>query len=269
MRTRIRSRYAFKAMVGLALAWLSLTGCAQDVEDIRVEGINQYRGRQYIESMATLRYSLSIQPSDAPSNYYMGMNYRALAAQKFRDGDIPAAERDLDTAILYFNQAVKSWPNYQAAIAGKTEALEARGKYLKALDNVDQVAYNTRGSSVEHYIYAANTYRDMGDFDSALRRYKLALAANPNSAKAYAGMGRMYELAGDQGKAMDAYRRAYELDPANPEANSALASMGILPAAPTPDTAVGPESGTPAAPESGTVTRNREQLPPPEPVRIP
>jgi len=250
MMTRIRSKFSLFVMCVSGAGLVALAGCAQDVKDIRTEGIDQYRNRQYVESMATLRYGLSIKPSDAESNYFMGLNYRALAAEKFRDGDIPAAERDLDTAIMYFSQAIKSWPNYQAAVDGKTEAYESRGKYLKALDVADSVAYNNRGGAAEHYIYAGDKYRDSGDYDSALQRYKLALATDPNNPRAYASMGRMFEMAGDNVKAMDAYQRAHELDPHNTAVNEALAAL----------------SGMPESSEPGTVTENpneQQQVEPP------
>jgi tetratricopeptide (TPR) repeat protein len=223
-----------QARVGVSLPVLSLAvtvlvglvGCSPDIKDVRRDGIEQYRSQQYVESMATMRYGLSMKPSDAQTNYYMGLNYRAMAARKFREGDIPAAERELDTAIIYFSQAIKSWPNYQAAVAGKAEALESRGKYLKALDTADAVAYNNRGAAADHYVYAGDLYRDMGDYDSALSRYKLALSTDPNSAKAYASMGRLYSMAGDRGKAVDSYARAHELDPGNPEVTQELARLG-------------------------------------------
>src|SRR5438045_1870485 len=100
------------ALVGCAFA----TGCTPSVKEIRAEGIRQFRGQQYVESMSTFRYALNQSPNDATCNYYMGLNYRAMAARKFRDNDLTAARRELDTAIIYFTQAIKSWPNYMAAV---------------------------------------------------------------------------------------------------------------------------------------------------------
>lgn len=228
MTTRTRPNFFRIGSLLLVSALFGLTGCSQDFEEIRAAGIQQYRNHQYVESMATLRYALSIEHSDAQTNYYMGLNYRALAERKFREGDIPAAQRELDTALIYFTQAVKSWPNYLAAVEAKTEALEARGKYIKALDTADAVAYNNRGGAADHYIFAGDRYRDMGDYDSALRNYKLALAAHPNSAKAYASLGRLYAIVGDRAKAMDAYARANQLNPHDREVIDQLARLGAV-----------------------------------------
>jgi tetratricopeptide (TPR) repeat protein len=167
--------------VGLSL----LAGCTPNVKDMRAEGIEQFRCKQNIESMATFRHILELSPNDAQSNYYMGLNYRSSAERKFREGDVTAARRELDTSIIYFTQAIKSWPNYMAAVSAKDDALKARGKYDEALTVAERVADNNRGEA-EHFVYLGNEYRDRADYDNALRAYKLALSTDPNCSQAYA-----------------------------------------------------------------------------------
>ena len=183
--------------------------------------IDHYRNRQYIESMATLREVLEKDRSDAQANYYMGLNYRAMAERKFRRGDVTAACRELDIAALYFTQAIKSWPNYIAAVEAKNEALEARGRYDQALTVVQRTAEINRGVA-EHFIILGNEYLERGDYDNALRSYQIALATDPQSAEAHAALAKLYERTGDRALAMDAYRRATELNPANQDAATRL-----------------------------------------------
>ncbi len=223
----MEARGLFRPAGGICLAVLFafgglLTGCTPDVKDIRTTGIELYRNRQYIESMATLRHAIELSRSEPVCNYYMGLNYRAMAERKFDDGDVAAAKRELDVANLYFTQAIKSAPNYLAAIDAQNETLELRGKYDLALAKAEHSSYINRGAAVDLNIFAGNEYRERGDFDNALRKYKLALAADPNSAQAYAAMGKMYLMANNQALAMDSFRRAGELDP-----NNALALEGM------------------------------------------
>lgn len=209
---------------GLVLALVSAvaSGCAEDVKDLRTEGVEQFRSRQYIESMATLRYALRKNPNDAEANYYMGMNYRALAERRFKDGDLPAAKRTLDNAIVYFTQAVKTWPNYLAAIQAKNEALESRGKFEAALALAESQADHNRGIA-DHFVYLGDEYRERADYDNALRAYKTALATDPNNARAYAGLAKMYAQAGNRELALDSARRAQELNPAEAPPADAIA----------------------------------------------
>jgi len=221
-----RNRLDSRLLTGLISIGLGLcvSGCSPDLNEIRAQGIGQFRQKQYVESMATLRYVLSMDPSDPQANYYMGLNYRARAAGKFREDDVPAACRELDTSIKYFTQAIKTWPNYMEAITCKNEALEARGKYEKALEMAQQVARNNRGVA-EHYIFLGNEYRERGDYDNALRSYKMALASDRESSEAYAAMGKLYLRINDRAKALDALRKAYELNPSNTEVSDQLARL--------------------------------------------
>jgi len=194
-----------------------LSGCAENVKDYRTEGIEQFRSRQYTESMATLRYALRKEPNDAPCNYYMGLNYRALAERRFNNGDLPAAKRTLDNSIVYFTQAIKTWPNYMAAIQAKNEALEARGKFDAALTVAERQADVNRGIA-DHFVYLGDEYRERADFDNALRAYNTALATDPRNARAHEGLGKLYQQAGNQQMALDSFRRAHELAPPTNEA---------------------------------------------------
>jgi len=212
-----------RAIVGSAVFALllgTIVGCTPSTEELSISGVEQYRGRQFVESTATMRQVLERDPNDAEANYYMGLNYRAMAERKFRDGNVAAAARELDTSTMYFTQAIKSWPNYMSAIAAKNEALEARGKYEAALALAERTTSNNRGIA-EHFVYLGDEYRQRGDYDNALRRYKTALGIDPQNAKAYAGMGQLYMLVGDRALAMDAFRRATEIDPR--EAGAAVA----------------------------------------------
>ncbi len=226
MQARRLFQISKPVFAGIVLALMVIAaGCAEDVKDLRTEGIQEFRGRQYVESMATLRYALSREPNDAESNYYMGLNYRALAEQRFQDNDLPAAKRTLDQALFYFSQAVKTWPNYMAAVQAKTEALEARGKFDAALTVAEKVASNNRGVA-EHFVFLGDEYRARADYDNALRAYKTALSTDPNNSRAFSGLGKLYFATGDQQMAADAFARAHELNPAEPPASEMLADLG-------------------------------------------
>jgi len=223
------NRPVISVLVMTVVAGGMCVGCAPDYRELRLKGVEQYRSRQHIESMATLRYVLEIEGDDAEANYYMGLNHRALAARKFREGDVPAACRALDNATMYYSHAIKNWPNYMAAVEAKNEALEVRGKYAEALALAQRVADNNRGEAAQHSVFLGNEYLERGDFDNALRRYKIALANDPNSAEAYAAMGRLYLQVQNLALARDSFRRAYELDPARPGVVEALQQLGTGP----------------------------------------
>lgn len=227
-----------------------LSGCAEDRNEIRTEGIEQFRSRQYIESMASLRYVLRKDPNDAEANYYMGLNYRALAERRLSQGDVPAANRTLDTAVIYFTQAIKTWPNYMAAIQAKNEALEVRGKFDEALALAERQADNNRGIA-DHYVYLGDEYRERGDYDNAMRAYRTALATDPDHPRVHASMAKLYSYMGDRDKALASFRRAHELNPGESETAEAIAELESLSqeeaaSPPSPPIAVQEPSSPPA-----------------------
>lgn len=219
----------YARIASIAVLAAIVVGCAPSVKELRELGIHRYRTKQNIQSMAYLREALEKSPNDAQCNYYMGLNYRQIAERQFQRGNPPAAAKACDTAIYFYTQAVKSWPNFMRAVSAKTEALEARGQYEKALDVASYVAKNNRGTSALHFVFLADEYRDRGDYDNAAKNYKIALAHDPDCAKAFAGMGRMYLLAGDKGLAVDSLRRAYELNAAEPGVADLLARLSVEP----------------------------------------
>lgn len=214
--TSLTHRLATLVCLLTGAAIVLLAGCTPDVSEIREVGIEQYRNKQYYESMATMRHTLDLSPSDPQANYYMGLNYRVMAERRFLEGDAIGARKRADRSIYYFTQAIESWPNYMAAVAAKNEALEARGKFDKALDVAATVAENNRGIA-DHYVYLADEYRQRGDYDNALRNYRVAISINPEMFRAYAGMGKLYRTVGDTTLAMESFTRAAELAPHNAE----------------------------------------------------
>jgi tetratricopeptide (TPR) repeat protein len=204
-----------------------LTGCSTgpDISEVRQEGITHFDRGEYIESMATLRYALEYAPGDPMANYYMGLNYRVIAARKLQKNQLSAAYRELDNAIRYFTLAIKGRPNFMEAIASKNEALEARGKYREALELAERVADNIPVNVSRHFVYLGNEYLERGDYDNALRAYKIALDHNPRSALAYAAMGRLYQQIGDTASAREHYNKALRLDPNQRGVKQALESL--------------------------------------------
>ncbi len=225
IKTHMVTRSVLVGLPAVGLMLCMLSGCGPDPKDLRVQAIDQYRGQQYIESMATLRQLLELDRADAQANYYMGLNYQTMAARKFQQGDVTSACRELDTAVLYYKAAIKSWPNYMAAIDASNEAYKARGRYEQALTVVKNATETNRGIS-EHFIVLGNEYRDRGDYDNAVRSYKTALSIDPNSAVAYAQMGTLYMRVGDRALAADSLKRAYELNPRMTGVADQLARLG-------------------------------------------
>jgi tetratricopeptide (TPR) repeat protein len=192
----IRCTALVKSSLIGALAVLLLTvtnGCTPDVTEIRNAGIKQYQAGMRIQSLTTFRRVLELAPSDAVGNYYMGLHYKDLADGKFREGDLTATYKHLDTAVMHFNRATTSIPNFIEAIDEKKDALARRGKYEQAVNMAERVAQRIPGDKVTQYVILGNLYRDAGDADNALRAYQQALDMDPTSTQVRVEIERLYQ----------------------------------------------------------------------------
>ena len=131
-------------------------------------------------------------------------------------------EKDLKTAIDYFNQAIAQDANYALAYAGladsyaimgsfnfmlPTDAIpKARGFALKAqsLDASLAEPHTTLGLALCQFDY---------DFAAAEREFKQAIQLNPNYATAHQWYGEMLSLEGRFDEASSELHRALELEP--------------------------------------------------------
>lgn len=210
----MKAKQFWHVSAGVVLVGLAF-GCTPDVTNDCERGISLYQSQRHIEAMATFRHCLVQQPDHAQSNYYMGLCYRAFAERKLREDDIASANRELDTALYYFGQAIREWPNYASAIRAQNDALELRGKYDQALARAKQIAHQNRPNPTAQ-VFLGKQYAERGDYDNALRAYTAAVKVDPENASAYAELGRLYFRAGDVRLAGTHLRKAYQLNAAEP-----------------------------------------------------
>ncbi|MEJ2502693.1 MAG: c-type cytochrome [Gemmatimonadota bacterium] len=70
------------------------------------------------------------------------------------------------------------------------------------------------------------TLLDRGDAEAAIVAFRLNADAHPDSWNAWDSLGEAYERAGNDGAAVDAYRRSLELDPSNERASERIRALG-------------------------------------------
>lgn len=142
------------------------------------------------ETLQYVREALDIERTDADAHLLLG---RALQGKGDHDG-----------AVAAFRDATRMDPNFADAYHAMVKSFEAKGLRGHVLYAQGMAAYSAK------------------DFDGALKRLKEAVAATPNLAEAYLGIGLSHERLGQKQEAMAAYGKAVEIDP-----ELALAQSGI------------------------------------------
>ena len=144
-------------------------------------------------------------------------------------GYVALARRDPRAAVDHFSRALAREPAYVPALVGRGEALLAAGRQEEAiasfeaavnadasLDEIRDRIDALRFKAVEDTIAAARREADGGHLEAARDRYKEAIAASPESAFLYRELAIVEQRAGRLDSALDAARRAAELDKADP-----------------------------------------------------
>ena len=146
-----------------------------------------------------------VDPTPAPRDAVLLSLGNFLAHSTASEPDAPA----------FYDAALKANPNngdVYAAIAaiaqheGKTEQRDAAVAKAVSLRTSDSAAYVTAGFSLLDSASSADKARAMLMFDQAV-------ALNPRSALAYAGLGAAYSVNHEDQKAVDAYLRSLAIEP--------------------------------------------------------
>lgn len=143
-------------------------------------------------------------------------------------GYVALAREEYSQALAAFDAVVQAAPAYVPALVGRGQTLLALEREAAALEAFE-AALAVDGSltdlrrrvdvlrfrSLQDVIDAARTAAGAGRLDEADRAYARALAASPESAFLYRERGQVARRRGNAPAALDDFRRAAELDPAD------------------------------------------------------
>jgi Tfp pilus assembly protein PilF len=143
-------------------------------------------------------------------------------------GYVALARRDTRAAVDHFSRALAREPAYVPALVGRGDALLAAGRTEEAiasfeaavnadasLDEIRDRIDALRFKAVEDKIAAARREAEGGRLDAARDRYREAIDASPESAFLHRELAIVEQRAGRFDTALEAARRAAELDKAD------------------------------------------------------
>ncbi|MFQ5491223.1 MAG: tetratricopeptide repeat protein, partial [Phycisphaerae bacterium] len=198
----------------LTIVGVAGPGCSTrpDFRQIRQEGQQAMLDGNYRVARGLLRHGVEMVPEDPANLHDLGDCCMYFSREQFARRNVPAALREVDQAIAYYERAIGADPGYQAALMGKNSALELKGRFEKALD-VAEWAAKYVGPSAMQQVFLAREMEERGDLDSAHVRLRQAVAMEPNNADAHEALGRFYHRHGQRKLAIGHLGRAYALDP--------------------------------------------------------
>ncbi len=130
-------------------------------------------------------------------------------------------------ADFHYNQAISFDPAYRAAQAGWIKMFIDRGETAKAEQYANSYMRQA-ASTVGEMLRLGWAFEGVGLDAYALRCYRQALDAAPDSPEANRQIGFYYLNKGDQAQAKQYLMRSFELNPRQPEVAGALGRLGVV-----------------------------------------
>ncbi len=209
------------------LATIVLTGCGPKYLDFRRDGLDaMYRG-DYAPAAIFFAHAEEIRPRNIENLHDLGICHTMVARLKFEQRNHPAAFRELDRAIAYYERALDVRPGNLACTEGLNTALELKGQFERALQNAEWTAKFV-GPRAKQHIFLAREYEKRGDHDAALLRYRQAVVMEPNNAEAHVAIADFLIRHRQDAAAIHHLRAALRIEPHNTWAREQLAARGAL-----------------------------------------
>ena len=214
----------------LTVLILAGAGCSTkpDFRQIRLEGQHAMLDGNYRVARGLFRRGLEMVPEDHTNLHDLGDCCMYFSRESFARRNVPAAMREVDQAIAYYQRAINADPGFQAALMGKNSALELKGRFEQALE-VAQWAVDFVGPSARQQLFLAQEFEERGDMDSAHLRLRQAVAMEPNNPDAHQALGSFYYRTGQKNLAIGHLTRANLLDPNRPGLAGMLTELGAPP----------------------------------------
>jgi tetratricopeptide (TPR) repeat protein len=181
---------------------------------------------------AVLAFVLAVFTAGVSSRLEAAAANPAVAQQWVAYGQKLVAQRNYDGAIKAFSTAARADSRSAAAYKGLGNCFYYKKDYPNALKyykfayqlnpadtglggfipKLEAAAAQSQKASLSD---TAARYYNAKQYDQAISYYNQALASNPNDAKAWQGLGNCYYAKQDKPKAVEAYKKAVQLNPSN------------------------------------------------------
>ena len=139
--------------------------------------------------------------------------------------------KEYDKGIALFEQALAASPRYADALVNLGAAYHAKGDFQNAITTYTKSLTLqpdnplVRKNLANVYDAVGATYFNAGDWGKALSSFTEASTYAPDSARVMTNIGSVYVNTGNLPKAIEFYRKALSIDPANAEARQHLARI--------------------------------------------
>ena len=183
-----------------------------DIDLLSMLGSLYFDEERVEKALEIFKHILTIDAEDAFAHTMSAICYMTLAEER-EDTDYE------EQAIVHYERALALDPSYgdNSLYYDLALAYMYTNNYDKAIDNFEKCLETSNGVDVTVYDYIGALYAEQGKPDTA-ERFRLHALSLEESSVRYYSLGQTYTLMKKYDKAVEAYRKATELDPEYEEA---------------------------------------------------
>lgn len=213
------------ANAALAGSLLLATGCSDALiyaKETRAQGMALYNDGNYGDAAATFANATRQDPRDYKSYYFMGASYEA---QRAYQQAISSYRTCLDVMPLTLEGKSNISFRYHT-IDSLATAISKSATNSEEAVNLEQKC--KAKSSIEDEWLLAKVYRYSGDADAAIDAYNKAVLIAPDNFTIAKEAGLYAEELGQNNRATFALKKAFAVNPDDPQVNDGLRKLGVV-----------------------------------------
>jgi len=189
----------------------------------RQEGTRLFNEGKYDDAAGAYRNATKQDPRDYHSHFYLAICYEAMKSPRQAIGSYKTT---LD--VMRRTLEGQEDPTFRAKVIDSlTSCIGRSADRNSEIDLLEKCANTT--NKAEDFVILAKAHQYSGDADSALAAYTRASRLEPKNFYVLREMGIFLSQIAQNDQAAPLLRRAYVIDPKDPEVNAALRRIGIIP----------------------------------------
>ncbi len=214
---------SIKKKVSLVIIFFLITSCAglilRGAEDEFEKGLALFNRGLYEEAISHFEKAIEIDPEFAKAYLYLGRSYLNLkrwveAVQPLRTAFQLSPEESKKEIVTLLIDAL-----FGAAVHEiKQGNLETSLSLFKEVFSLQKQFGSSMDKLIENLVSLGGELLSEGKTTEAIAVYNQAVKVAPRNASVYIGLARAFLKNGDMFKAVDAIKKALEIDPSNSDA---------------------------------------------------
>ncbi|CAG1022716.1 partial TPR repeat-containing protein YrrB, partial [Patescibacteria group bacterium] len=198
--------------------WNILGFCQQALGDYKAAIASFKRVVEFNNKIPEIYFNLAALYTQLNKNEQAIENYKKVIQLKpnfvmahFNLAAIYQAQNQLPNAVLHYQQALAYQPNFVEALANLGTVLQLQGHNQAAKHCYQQALQYRNDAQIQFNL--GTVFHDLGEHESAIKAFEMALELNPTLADAWNNLGETLRDKGEMNKAVECYQQALQTDP--------------------------------------------------------